>query len=234
MRARLEWIQPLDRWTVLYYQHSNAVGIDGEAFAVEPDTIVIFAPGVRGTNARCDDDTHHYFLTFSLPSQTGEQFAIPLIHNDMQRVFRDFDYAVSRVAYLKQPAIAFAWNLMWSIAQNRAVMREARELYIAEDWIYRHLNEKIPMAELAEAAGVSRRHLLAAFWREHRCSIQEFIQRMRVQEATRLLSTTDIAIKEVAARVGMPDLQAFNKLIRLRAGCSPRVFREVARAKIDQ
>jgi AraC-like DNA-binding protein len=56
-------------------------------------------------------------------------------------------------------------------------------------------------------------------------TVQEFIRAKRVQEACRLLSTTDRTIKSIAAAVGVPDLAQFNKLIRAETGTSPRKFR---------
>jgi AraC-like DNA-binding protein len=234
LNERREWVQPLDRWTAIYYQHANAAGINGDVFAVVQGTIVFFPPGVRATHGRIGDGTMHRALTFGLPAEEGEQFAIPLVLPNMERVFPDFELASDRIAYEKRPAVAFAWNLLWGAAQNRGIVREDKELYAAEDWIYRNMHRKIPVGELAEVSGVSHRHLLSAFWKEHRCSIQEFIKRKQVQEATRLLTATDQPIKEIAAKVGFHDLQAFNKMIRTRTGSSPRTFRNISKTRISQ
>ena len=53
----------------------------------------------------------------------------------------------------------------------------------------------------------------------------EYIRTLRMQQACGLLINTNRPIKEVAVRVGIPDLQRFNKLIRDTFGCSPRVLR---------
>ncbi len=57
-------------------------------------------------------------------------------------------------------------------------------------------------------------------------TIQEYVLQRRVQEASRLLLNTDLPIKLVAARVGMSDLQYFNKTRRTLCGLSPSRLRE--------
>lgn len=224
---RQEWIQPPDKWTAFYYQHANVVSINADVIAIEPDTIVMFAPTVRATNAKIGEGTQHQYLTFDLPAVKGDRLAIPLVVPNMARIFVDWRRASERVAEDRLPTVAFAWNLMWSLARNPVVLRERKELYAAEEWIYRNLNQKFSVPQLAEAVGVSPRKLLYAFHEEHRTSVQAFIRNKRVQEACRLLATTSIPIKEVAMRVGIPDLHAFNKIVRMDTGRSPRVFRQL-------
>jgi AraC-like DNA-binding protein len=40
-----------------------------------------------------------------------------------------------------------------------------------------------------------------------------------------LLQTSDIPVKQIASSIGMPDLQVFNKAVRLTFGVSPRALR---------
>lgn len=225
---RVEWVQRLDRWSAIYYQHDNVVGLDGAEIPVTAGTILIFAPGVRGSHAKTREGTQHHFITYNLPGKVAHTAAIPLLNPGMERVFPDLVRAMERIGDDKRPALAFAWNLMWSIARNPGVVRSRKELYVAEEWIFSNLGEKITVPEIAQVAGVSPRHLLNSFQREHGTTVQEFVRRKRVQEAVRLLTTSRLPIKAVASRVGIPDLQLFSKTIRLYTGCSPRAFRKIS------
>ena len=231
--AQLEWVQGLDRWMVHYYEHRNAVGIDGWVFPVEPETLVCFPPGVRATHARVGDQTLYQFILFDLPGEQGERVAIPLVQHKMSRIRVDWCRAGERFGTAPHAIRAFAWNLMWSIGRDVSVMRGRTELYAAEEWIYKNLSRSFSVPELAEAVGVSPRRLLTAFRQEHRSSIQEFIRQKRVQEAARLLATTDMPIKEIGIHVGIPDLQCLNKVVRMETGSSPRSFRALSRARPD-
>ncbi len=82
------------------------------------------------------------------------------------------------------------------------------------------------VAEIARRLDVSQSALLNWFQAEHGTTVLGFIRQTRAREACRLLATTTLKVKEVAARVGVPDLHRFNKLVRSHAGLSPRQYRE--------
>ena len=88
------------------------------------------------------------------------------------------------------------------------------------------------VAHSAEDLAVGAWHALhvAAIRAEHGVTPQEFIMQRRVREAARLLKTTQMAPKLVADAVGIPNLQHFNKVMRMRTGASPRAFRAAAPA----
>lgn len=224
---RLEWAQPVDRWTMLYYRHGNVVTVNAQTFAVQPDDVVFFAPGVKAAHAVLGENTHHLFLTCDLPGDDGTRAAIPTHAPSMARVYPDWRRAADRVADDRGPSRAFAWNLFWGVAQGLSVVREDVELYAAEAWIFRNLDRKFSVRDIADAANTSQRHLLRAFRHEHRMTIQEYVRQKRVQEAARLLATTTTPIKEIAVQVGIPDLHQFNKTMREETGSSPRAFREL-------
>lgn len=221
----LEWIQHPDKWAAIFYHHSNAVSIDAHTFVVEAGDAAFFPPGSRGAHARVGEGTHHWAIVFELPGRSGNLTAIPLHYRGIERFQQDLERAGARL-YLDARALkAFAWNLMWAVGRDKAVARAREELYAAEEFILRNLSSQISVANIADAANRSPRQLLRAFRQEHGMTIQEFIRRKRVREATRLLASTGLAPKEIATRVGVANLQAFNKLVREETGLSPRAFR---------
>jgi AraC-like DNA-binding protein len=151
----------------------------------------------------------------------------------MEAVLPQLRKASNRVVDSTAPSIAFIWNLLWSVAQSPSLFRESEVLYIAEDFILRHLDQKFSISDVAEASGVSQRTLLSVFREQHGVTVQEFILRKRIQEASRLLLRTKLPIKEIAVRVGMADLQYFNKTVRALTGLAPSRLREGARRNPD-
>lgn len=53
-----------------------------------------------------------------------------------------------------------------------------------------------------------------------------WLTRYRIEQAERLLTSTDKAIAEIAAAVGFPDANYFSRKFRVITGCSPRDFRK--------
>lgn len=230
-REHSEWLQHRDMWSAFFYHHTNAVTIATQTYAVNAGDIVFFPPGKRCANARTGKDTWFDFLTFSLPSTEGFKVAIPHLAQDMDRILPDLRRASNRIVDTRVPSVAFVWNLLWSVGQNLSVFRGLEVMYEAEAYILKHLDQKISIPAMCEAVKVSQRRLLTAFRAEHGVAIQEYIVQKRIQEASRLLLTTDMPIKELAGKVGFFDLQHFNKTMRSATGQSPTAFRTLARAE---
>src|SRR5204862_7951488 len=80
--------------------------------------------------------------------------------------------------------------------------RTSTEVTTAERWIRRHLREPFGIAELAQAIGTSPRTLARRFVEATGSGPLAFVRRIRVDAARHLLTTTQLSVDEIAARVG--------------------------------
>lgn len=81
------------------------------------------------------------------------------------------------------------------------------------------------VGELAALAGVSERHLLRLFRARGGTSLVEFLRKARLQKATRLLTDTDLALKEIAHQLGFSSHASFATAFRRDTGAAPSAFR---------
>jgi transcriptional regulator GlxA family with amidase domain len=72
---------------------------------------------------------------------------------------------------------------------------------------------------------VSHNHLTRLFRAETGSTVVGYVQARRMARARHLLTSSTLPIPAVAASVGIPDLQAFNKTCRRERGASPRAIR---------
>lgn len=93
------------------------------------------------------------------------------------------------------------------------------------DYCRRHSGARITVAEMARLAGFSRYHFTRLFTRSEGMSPREFLGRQRLAEAVRLMQTTSMPIKAIAAECGFFDAQYFCKMFRKAYGVSPGAFR---------
>ena len=91
--------------------------------------------------------------------------------------------------------------------------------------IERHLSEPLTVPEVAAAIGVSHNHLTRLFTASQGETVVGYIRRRRVDHARQLLVHSTMSIAAIAATVGIPDLQAFNKACRAVTGLGPRALR---------
>jgi len=91
--------------------------------------------------------------------------------------------------------------------------------------IQEHLDGTLSVPHLARQAEVSQNYLARCFRQRHGVSIPHYILQRRMDLARLLLRTTELPVKEVAIRAGLPDAQHFNKQFRRIVGLSPTAYR---------
>jgi AraC-like DNA-binding protein len=102
---------------------------------------------------------------------------------------------------------------------NRYITRSIK--YIEE-----HLANKISPSVVAEEMNLNADYLGRLFKRYLGESIGAFIQHRRLAEAKRLLSSSPLCIKQVAAAVGFHDPLYFSRLFKQREGISPSQYQQ--------
>jgi AraC family transcriptional regulator len=107
-----------------------------------------------------------------------------------------------------------------------ATRREAyRRVALATDFLLTHYIEDVDLDTLAGMAYLSKFHFLRLFRLIHGVTPRTYLQRKRVDVALRLLGTTQLSIKEVAASVGFAYESTLLRHVRSRTKLSPRQIR---------
>lgn len=73
---------------------------------------------------------------------------------------------------------------------------------------------------------ISHSYLCKIFKETHESSVKSYITKVRINEASRLLETTDMGIKEIAYSVGFSDSIHFMKIFKMRKGQTPTQYRK--------
>jgi transcriptional regulator GlxA family with amidase domain len=94
----------------------------------------------------------------------------------------------------------------------------------------RTVETPLPIAAVAQAAGLSQRALEAAFRDSLGLSPQSVYRSLRLREARRLAEGTAMSVAEIAGRCGYADPSAMTRAFRQEFGRSPRDLRRGAAA----
>lgn len=88
-------------------------------------------------------------------------------------------------------------------------------------------NPRLSLSFLADTVGINASYLSHQFNREVGSSVPSYIAGLRIQRAKELLlSQYNFSIGQVAAAVGIPDVNYFTKLFKKSVGCTPSAFRK--------
>ncbi|HEY8503882.1 MAG TPA: AraC family transcriptional regulator, partial [Gemmataceae bacterium] len=99
------------------------------------------------------------------------------------------------------------------------------------DLLHDRFAENLRLAELAAEAGVHPVHLAGTFRRHFGCSVGEFVRRVRVEQAARLLAGGDTPVAEVALAAGFADQSHLCRVFKRHTGFSPAAYRRQARQR---
>lgn len=105
-------------------------------------------------------------------------------------------------------------------------LRNRARLERAIAFIRGHFSEDLSVADLARPSGLGPSRFSRLFREWTAYSPAEYLRRLRVEEAKKLLANVDLSIKEVAARTGFQDPYHFSKVFHELDGLSPSHYRE--------
>jgi AraC-like DNA-binding protein len=186
-----------------------------------------------GTHVIADFPTgrRSWFSSFHTdePTESDEAIAVQLeLHEHETALAEAMRRAEHCWAVQPNRAVQLLWGVLLDLAElSRRPASSAPHPVIAEamEWIEQHLSEPFSVTELAEEIHVGRTVLSRLFRRHLNQSVVEYLRALRVRRAEAMLTQTNLPIKEIAIRVGLPDPQHFNKTVRRQLGASPTDIR---------
>ena len=93
-------------------------------------------------------------------------------------------------------------------------------------YIEEHYEEHVSMSQMARKAGLGSTQFNQRFRELLRMSPSDYLLKLRVEAAQRLLTTTDHTLGQISADVGFYDQSHFAKRFRRITGMSPSAYRK--------
>lgn len=110
--------------------------------------------------------------------------------------------------------------------QPRLNNPDRRRVLEAESWFREHLRRRPKMEEVAAKVGVSVSQLRRSFQRVYGNSPHEMFKKMRLHEAMRLLSDTDMTLEAIAANSGFASVVDFHRCFKAETTVTPDTWRK--------
>jgi AraC-like DNA-binding protein len=107
------------------------------------------------------------------------------------------------------------------IRHNRSMLSIKIDQYIRE-----HVKEKLLVNGLCEQFFISKNRLYEISHQWFKMTISEYITQVRIEEAKKLLTTTDLTVKEVSSAVGINDYNYFTKVFKNNVGIPPLKYKK--------
>ncbi|MCE9669826.1 GlxA family transcriptional regulator [Myxococcus stipitatus] len=146
------------------------------------------------------------------------------------------DLCLHLVARLASPELAALCAKMLLVEPGRrfqapyavhAAPREHGDTAVlrAQEWLEEHLSEPVSLADVARVASLGARTLLRRFRKATGDTPLDYVQRLRVEAARRLLETTPRTVEDISQAVGYADPTSFRRRFKARTGLTPDAYR---------
>ena len=230
-----EKFQLPELWCLHLYNYHGTLSVDGTDFPIEPGFASVTPPNARIVY-RFQGESWHGFAHFHL-EEKGDR--VPMrVMQDLGAAYggiaRAIDEAAGWLPSMPCRSSVRLWEVLWQLVNHpysektpRKLLHPALSQAVRE--IEVQLAEPISIPEIARRADISHNHLTRLFKAQFNLTAEGYIRQRRTERALHLLKHTTMAVKTIAAEVGLPDLHYFNKTIRAATGLSPREFRETQR-----
>ena len=138
-------------------------------------------------------------------------------------------FSDSRIHTLEQQAVCSTEDMCrYALALFEKVAARLKELMDSDDIISRveayirdHFRENINREDVAAIAYITPNYLSKRFRIKKGMNLREFINQIRIEEAKRLLLTTNLSVSEVAGLSGYENISYFSTVFRKYTGMSP-------------
>ena len=177
----------------------------------------------------------------SLLSNQVLRFGIPVNTQTADRIFHDTtgvvgriirtmeqEYAAKGTGYMELLRCYLTQVLVCAVRASEEAERIRTPHSITTalvDHLRCHYTEPLSLTELSRKLNYTPQYVSSLFHRDTGMSLQEFLQRMRIEEACRLIEQGEQQMARIAQEVGYGDVKHFARVFRRIKGVSPREFR---------
>lgn len=113
-----------------------------------------------------------------------------------------------------------------SVAEEMTGEPRPRQTKSIQRFLERNLAKKLTLGGVGKKFGLKEKALDALMRKHFGMGFTDYVASMRVSEAKRLLSASDLSMGEIARRTGFKDQSYFTKVFKSRTGSTPTEFRK--------
>ena len=149
----------------------------------------------------------------------GMDLALALVEEDCGMEIA-LSVARSMVIYMRRPGgqAQFSAALRRQTADDSPISRVLH-------WITEHLDEPLSVDRLSEIAGMSPRNFSRVFLRDSGTTPAKFVEELRIEEARRLLQSSNETVERVAELCGFGSIDSLQRNFAAHYGTTPSEFR---------
>lgn len=219
-------------WQLHLYFWTGSLQFNNNRYPINPNMVTIIPPCIYTKWHFPDDKCIHYYVHFEL--EGSRQIASLPIVKDIVSSYTEISNMMETIAKnFSENSLRSEiclWELLWKLNDmekniDAPMLIMPGFVQTAQAIINSEYSSNINIRQIAKRIGISPTHLNRVFKSYFNKTPAEALAQKRTEKAKELLLGSNLPIRNIARRVGIPDPQHFNKFIRKRVGCSPKSLR---------
>ena len=144
----------------------------------------------------------------------------------MARIFREMQTWSERSTPLREQLVLnLLEHILLSVRSLQPAAAVDRRIAVAREFLHGAIEDPIVLADVVRASGLSRARLCTLFREQLDATPMAYLERLRLEQAARLILFSADPIGEIAERLGFGDRGYFDKRFKRRWGLTPRAYR---------
>jgi AraC-like DNA-binding protein len=232
IQPNASWLMPNHKhlwWELIYFlKGSGKVFLPDETLHPQQYHLLIYPPGLphdERSNPVDPEETIYMGIDVKGNLPAGTHLILPDPNGDLRWLAEHINEEYRNKNFKLAESYMHSYLTLTESLFNSAVSIKHDFIDIAVQHIQCNYMQDITTNSLAKLAFVSETHLTHTFSSRMGTSPMKYLQMIRIENAKRLLSTSDKTISEIASLVGFNDPLYFSRVFRLIIGHSPKIFR---------
>lgn len=100
-----------------------------------------------------------------------------------------------------------------------------KKINVGREYIAKHFQKPLSLSGIAKSSYMSPYHFLRVFKDTYGETPNEFLIRLRVEQAKKMLITENFSVSEICEKVGYTSLGSFSSLFLKQVGTAPTLYR---------
>lgn len=185
------------------------------------------------------DITHHFLFRLLFPDEDSIPGDIVLLGKDsaeLEQLYvkmydeyyhQETGYVEMLRAYVIELLVLIVRLFKKAHASNNSLNHHRRQIIeAAMRYMMENYDKEIRLEELSMMSFFSRNYFCKLFKDTTGMTVSEYIQKLRIQEACKLLKGTNKSVLEISSLVGYNDIKFFNNVFKRNTGVSPTAYKK--------
>lgn len=171
-------------------------------------------------------DCHFYPINDCCKVHLGSQNAVSQMFSHFEMLYQALknDYSLANFMYITD-VISLILSSTYLLQQKKQTDQSSDLVTAAIRYMYENIDKNFSLQELADHFCISPSYLSRQFKNTTGHGPIDFFNQIKIDEACKLLRSTDLYIYQICQKLGFTDQYYFSRLFKKKTGLSPRAYK---------